>query len=314
MGSSPEKAHTIVETRRGSEMLTLTSPPAVGSVGRGMDEAAALDLAKRIALNAGRLARARIDKPGYLKWKGHRDVVSEATLEVQQSIVSALEKECPGDAILSEEGPEDEPLDVEAERLWIVDPICGSLNFAHGIPFFAVSIALRVNGQLRLGVVHDPMREETYAARVGEQAMLNDRAISVRTVALGPEFWEQAVVAADLPHSGPQRRLALRAFDLVSDEVLAQNIMGSPALGICYVTAGRLHAYWTFDAKPWDVAAACVILAQAGGMVTDADGGSWLYSDGSYVAANPVTHQWALKSLKFVRDRDREAQQIAKTN
>jgi len=295
-------------------MLTLTTRATVGSVGRGMDDLEARELAKRIVLRAGRLALARIDRPGYLKWKGHRDVVSEATLEVQESIVTALQKECPGDGILSEEGPEDEPLAVEAERLWIVDPICGSLNFAHGIPFFAVSIALRVNGQLRVGVVHDPMRDETYAARIGDQATLNDRAINARTVALGPEFWEQAMVGADLPPSGPRRKLALRAFDLVSDEVLAQNIMGSPALGICYVAAGRLHAYWTFDAKPWDVAAACVILAQAGGMVSDADGGSWLHSDGSYVAANPASHPWALKSLKFVRDRDREVQQAAKTN
>ncbi|TMC75451.1 MAG: inositol monophosphatase [Chloroflexi bacterium] len=286
VGSSPEKAQTIVETRRGSGMLALTTRATVGSVGRGMDDLEARELAKRIVFRAGRLALARIDRPGYLKWKGHRDVVSEATLEVQESIVTALQKECPGDGILSEEGPEDEPLAVEAERLWIVDPICGSLNFAHGIPFFAVSIALRVNGQLRVGVVHDPMRDETYAARIGDQATLNDRAINARTVALGPEFWEQAMVGADLPPSGPR----------------------------CYVAAGRLHAYWTFDAKPWEVAAACVILAQAGGMVSDADGGSWLHSDGSYVAANPASHPWALKSLKFVRDRDREVQQAAKTN
>jgi myo-inositol-1(or 4)-monophosphatase len=305
VGSSPEKAHTIVETRRGSGTLTLTSPPAVGSVGRGMDDAAALDLAKRIASSAGRLARARIGQPGYLKWKGHRDVVSEATLEVQQAIVSALQNESPGDAILAEEGPEDEPLDVEAERLWIVDPICGSLNFAHGIPFFAVSIALRVSGQLRVGVVHDPMRDETFAARSGEPATLNERSITIRTQSLGPEFWEQAIVGTDLPHDGPRREEAMRAFQLISSEVLTQNIMGSPALGFCYVAAGRLDTYWTFDAKPWDVAAACVIIEQAGGLVTDSDGGSWLHSDGTYLAATPTAHTWAVRELKFARERAR---------
>lgn len=271
-----------------------------------MEDQAALELAKRAAFRAGRIAAARLGQPGYQKWKGVRDVVPEASLEVQEAIVSTIQTECPGDAILAEEGPEDEPLDVGAERLWIVDPICGSLNFAHGIPFFAVSIALRVGGQLRVGVVHDPMRDETFAARSGEPATLNERTINVLTVPLGPEFWEQAAVGVDLPHGGPSREAAIDAFQLMSTEVLTQNIMGSPALGLSYVAAGRLHAYWTFDAKPWDIAAACLIVSQAGGLITDADGGSWLHSDGSYVAANSTSHNWAIKDLKLVRQQHRE--------
>ena len=274
-----------------------------------MDDTEAQEIATRAAMRAGRLAVSRMGDPGYLKWKGHRDVVSGASFDVQEAIVSILQKECAGDAILVEEGPEDEPLDVAAERLWIVDPICGSLNFVQGIPFFAVSIALRVGGQLRVGVVHDPNRDETFAARIGEPATLNDRAITVLNTALGPEFWEQAWVATDLPHSGPRRAEALRVFDLYAKEVLAQNIMGSPALGLCYVAAGRIHAYWTLDAKPWDIAAACVILNQAGALITDAEGGSWLHSDGSYLAANPASHQWALRGLKFVLESARQPQE-----
>jgi myo-inositol-1(or 4)-monophosphatase len=233
--------------------------------------------------------------------------VSGASLEVQDAIVSILRKECPSDAILVEEGPENEPLQVDASRLWIVDPICGSLNFVHGIPFFAISIALRVAGQLRVGVVYDPLRDETFSARFGEPATLNNRSITVLNTALGPEFWEQAWVGTDLPHSGPRRDEALRIFDTFSGEVLSQSVLGSPALGMCYVASGRLHAYWTLDAKPWDVAAAVVILSQAGALVTDADGGSWLHSDGSYVVANPASHQWALRGIKYVRGRDRPA-------
>ena len=272
-----------------------------------MEDQAALEIATRAAFRAGRLATARFGQPGYLKWKGHRDVVSGSTLEVQDAIVSILRRECPGDGILVEEGPEDEPLQVDAERLWIVDPICGSLNFVHGIPFFAVSIALRVAGQLRVGVVHDPMRDETFAARIGEPATLNNHPITVLSTALGPEFWEQAYVGTDLPHSGPRRAEAMRVFGLFSDEVLVQNIMGSPALGLCYVAAGRLHAYWTLDAKPWDVAAAVVILSQAGAVVTDADGGTWLHSDGSYIAANPASHTWASRAMKIVRAHEKPA-------
>ena len=270
-----------------------------------MDDEEALAIATRAAFRGGRAAVARLGNPGYLKWKGQRDVVTEATLEVQEQIVSVLQKECPGDAILAEEGPEDEPLAVDAARLWVVDPICGSLNFAQSIPFFAVSVALRVNGLLRIGAVYDPVRDEMFSARLGETALLNGKAINVLTVALGPEFWEQAWVACDLPHTGPRRKEALQTFGLVSQEVLHHVILGSPALALCYVAAARLHAYWNLDAQPWDVAAAGVILGQAGGLVTDADGGSWLHSDGSYVAANAVSHKWALQTIKWQREQSR---------
>ncbi|HEX9436584.1 MAG TPA: inositol monophosphatase [Candidatus Limnocylindria bacterium] len=274
-----------------------------------MDDAEALDLATRAAFRGGQLAVARLGDPGYLRWKGQRDVVAGATYEVQGQIVSALQEEAPADAILAEEGDEDEPLAVDARRLWIVDPICGSLNFVRGVPFFGISIALRVDGELRVGVVHDPVRGETFAARYGEPATLDGRMINVRPVPLGPEFWEQAWVGTDLPPSGPRRRQALRVFDVMADEVLSLSVLGSPALGLCYVAAGRLHGYWTLDAKPWDVAAAILIVQQAGGLVTDADGGSWLHSDGSFVAANPTSHQWQLKSIKWIRDLDRQAQE-----
>ena len=270
-----------------------------------MDDEEALELATRAAFRGGRLALARLGDPGFLSWKGHRDVVAGASYEVQGQITTVLQEGAPGDAILAEEGDEDEPLDVNAERLWIVDPVCGSLNFVRGIPLFAVSIAYRVEGQIRVGVVHDPVREETFAARYGEDATLNGQPINVRPVPLGPEFWEQAWVATDIPKSGPRRREALRIFDVMSDEVLSLSVLGSPALGLCYVAAGRVHGYWTLEAQPWDVAAGIFIAYRAGALITDAEGGSWLHSDGSYAAAEPTSHQWMLKSIKFVREQAR---------
>lgn len=267
-----------------------------------MDDQEALGLASRAAFRAGRLAAARLGDPGYLEWKGHRDAVAGAAIEVQDAIVSVLREAAPGDGILLEEGPEDEPLDVGAARLWIVDPICGTLNFVHGIPYFAISIALRVDGDLRVGVVHDPMREETFAAHTGAGATLNGRHMEVITPPIGPGFWEQATVGTDLPHSGPLRTEALRVFNVMSTEVLGMTVMGSPALSMAQVAAGRLHAYWALDAKPWDVAAACVILTEAGALVTDAEGGPWQHSDGTYLVANPVTHKWALQTIKSVRE------------
>ncbi|MGH2796823.1 MAG: inositol monophosphatase family protein [Thermoleophilaceae bacterium] len=270
-----------------------------------MDDAQARDIATRAAFRAGRLAMARLGDPGYLTWKGHRDVVSGASLEVQGAVVANLQRECPGDAILVEEGPADEALAVDAARLWIVDPICGSLNFVHGIPFFAVSIALRVDGELRVGAVYDPMRDEAFSATRDGGATLNGRPIAIRTTSEGPEFWEQSWIGTDLPHSGPRRETALRVFGLYSGEVISQTIMGSPALGICYVACGRLHAYWNLDARPWDVAAAGVILEEAGGLMTDAEGGSWLHSEGGYVAGVPGLVRWAQRGIDAIRDQER---------
>ncbi len=267
-----------------------------------MDDKAARELATRAAFRAGRLAIARVGDPGYLKWRGHRDVIAGAAVEIQDIILATIRQECPNDAFLTEEGPEDEPLAVDAERLWIIDPICGSLNFVQGIPFFAVSIALRVAGQLRVGVVYDPLRDETFAAQYGEPATLNNNPITVLNTALGPEFWEQAWVGADLPHDGTELNEALKVFELISKEVLHHVVLGSPALAMCYVACGRLHAYWNLHAQPWDIAAAGLILRQAGGLLTDGEGGSWIHSPGSYVAANPASHQWALRIIKVVRE------------
>jgi myo-inositol-1(or 4)-monophosphatase len=268
-----------------------------------MEDAESQEIAGRAAFRAGRVALARLGDPGYLRWKGQRDVVSGSVMAVQEAILSVLQKECPGDAILAEEGPEDEELAVGAERLWVVDPICGSQNFVQGIPFFAVSVGLRVNGQLRVGVVYDPVRDERFEARYGEPATLNGRDISIRTTAEGPEFWEQSYVGTDIPHSGTLRDEAIAAFELLSQDVLHHVVMGSPALSICYVAAGRLHVYWALDARPWDVAAAGVIALQAGATISDAEGGSWLHSGGSYVVGTPNLQKHALRGLKRVRSR-----------
>ena len=135
----------------------------------------ALAVAVRAAREGGRVAKARLGDPGYLKWKGHRDVTSEASLQVQEAIVSTLLAEFPDSGVLAEEGPEDAPLPVDADHLWIVDPICGSLNFVQGVPYFGVSIALRSEGNIRIGVVYDPCRDELFEATTETPATCNGR-------------------------------------------------------------------------------------------------------------------------------------------
>lgn len=260
----------------------------------------ALEVAVRAAHNGGRLAQTRLGDPGYLKWKGHRDVVSEASLQVQEAIVSTLLAEFPNSEILTEEGPEDAPLPVDAAHLWIVDPICGSLNFVQGIPYFGISIALRSEGNIRVGVVYDPCRDELFEATIETPATLNGQNISVQQISEGSEAWSSAIVGTDWPHSGERREQARLIVGLMMDQVGECNLMGSPALGISNVAAGRLHAYWHLDLKIWDIAAASLILQRAGGVLTDAQGNTWLYSDGGYIASNSVIHGWTLNCIQAV--------------
>ncbi|MBI3934892.1 MAG: hypothetical protein HY316_09385 [Acidobacteria bacterium] len=260
----------------------------------------ALEVAVRAARNGGQAAVARLGKPGYLTWKGLRDVTSEASLEVQEAIVSTLLAEFPNSEIFAEEGPEDAPVPVDAKHLWIVDPICGSLNFVQGIPYFAVSIALRTAGNIRVGVVYDPCNNELFEATTETPAKLNGERIVVKHVSEGIEAWSAAMVGSDWPHSGERREQARRIVGLMLDQVNELSLMGSPALGLCNVAAGRMHAYWHLDLKIWDIAAASLILERAGGVLTDADGNTWLYSDGGYIATNTVIHGWLLNCIQAV--------------
>jgi myo-inositol-1(or 4)-monophosphatase len=281
-----------------------------------LDDDVALNVAIQAARAGGEVALAQLGHPGYLRWKGYRDVVTEASLEVQEAIVAVILAAFPEHSILAEEGPEDEVIPVDAEYLWIVDPICGSLNFAQGVPHFAISIALRSEGAFRVGVVYDPCRDELFQATVDGPALLNGQVVFVQQISEGLEAFAKAVIGTDWPYSGERRELAVRMMSLFSEQVTECNTMGSPALGLCYVAAGRLHAYWHLDLKIWDVAAASLILQRAGGTLTDADGVTWLYSTGGYIASNSIIHGWTLRTITAVlmqpkppvpRDHDRGA-------
>jgi myo-inositol-1(or 4)-monophosphatase len=263
-------------------------------------DSAALEVAKHAVRRGGTIALERLGHPGYLIWKGHRDVTSEVSLLVQQTIVSTLLAEWPNAGVLAEEGPEDAPVPIDAEHLWIVDPICGSLNFAQGIPYFAVSIALRTAGAIRVAVVYDPCRDELFEATADNGARLNGEAIVVRQILEGSEAWDGAIVGTDFPPSGARRAQARAIVDAIADQVTECRLMGSPSLGLCGVAAGRLHAYWHLDLKIWDIAAASLILQRAGGVLTDAHGMTWLYSDGGYIASNDVIHGWLLNAMQAV--------------
>ena len=251
-----------------------------------MDDAARLEIAIRAAREGGRKALEYLGNPLFIRVKDRRDLALGSAERVQDAIINVLREAVPDEAILAEEGPDDEPLPVDAERLWIVDPICGSINYYQRVPMYAVCVGFREGSSFRLGVVYDPSRDELFTAIQGSGAKLNGQPINVHRPGEGEDVYDDTLIGTDL--SGrPERRVhGLRTASHAAKRLLGVHMLGSPALGLCYVAAGRFHGYFHYDLRLWDVAAAAVIVTEAGGVLTDITGASWLYSRGGYLATN----------------------------
>ena len=265
-----------------------------------------LETAIRAAREGGQLALSRLDHPGYRKWKGPGDLLASAVLEMQERIVEVIRQELPDANFLLEES--EAAQDEGANPLWIIDPLDGSLNFFHGIPSFAISIAYRLNSTYRLGVVYDPCRDELFHAALNGGAFLNGQPIHVDKFSDGMDALHAAMVGTDWRGSTEDIKRAFQLARFVAGEVLHIQNVGAPTLGLCYVAAGRLHAYYGLEyLRLWDVAAASVILQAAGGVLTDIAGGSWLYAQEGYLATNGVIHGSMLGVISPVRKLQRQS-------
>jgi myo-inositol-1(or 4)-monophosphatase len=250
-----------------------------------------LDVAKEAALAGGRAAREGAQDVKYLSWKGPRDAFVGRSLDVQAAIVDVIREVFPDHAVLTEEGPEDEPLPVDADPLWIVDPICGSTNYLQHDPHYAVGVGYYEAGFWQVGVVYEAARDDLYTGVRGGRAELNGELLRAEQFGDGTEAIERAVVGVDWPGSDDARRDMTLVINVLSNQVLGLRSYGSPALGVCAVAAGRLHGYVTLGLKVWDLAPASVILQAAGGVVTDSVGASWMHSrDGGVIASNATIH------------------------
>jgi myo-inositol-1(or 4)-monophosphatase len=261
-----------------------------------------LAVAERAARLGGELARTTIDDPNQpFTWKRSRDPVVAQSLLVQDAIVATVRGSFPDAAILAEEGPEDEEMPVGADPLWIVDPICGSLNYLHRDPAYAVGIGYLADGAWKVGVVYEPERDAMYTGVDGRGAYLNGKRLFVEQFADGAEAWQAAAIGIDWPGDANARKEMLTVVTTILPVITSLRVIGSPALGLCYVAAGRLHGYSALDLRPWDVAPAGVIVQCAGGTLTNFSGSSWYHSpDGGYVASNSVIHGRLLQSSQAV--------------
>ncbi len=249
------------------------------------------DVAVAIALDAGAILRSRFGKPHDISFKGPLDLVTEADKAAELLIASRLRSAFPDHDLLGEEGSRSE--NTGARFRWVIDPLDGTTNFAHGLPTFAVSIALEDAGQPVAGVIYDPMRNELFRAIRGGGASLNGEPIRVSRT----EHVHSAVLVTGFAHTLEQRRLQGLAWCGVLAHARALRQTGSAALNLCYVASGRLEGYWERGIQPWDVAAGALLVSEAGGHVSNREGGSFNAHDRVVVATNGVLHQELLAIL-----------------
>ncbi|WP_425410940.1 inositol monophosphatase family protein [Hyphococcus sp.] len=225
--------------------------------------------------------------------KGVADFVSRADLRAEEEIYEELSKARPKYGFVMEEKGEIEGAD--NSNRWIIDPLDGTTNFLHGLPQFAISIALERDRQPYAGVVFNPATDELFWAEKGEGAYLNDRRIRVS----GRADLSACLFACGLPFAGrPGRERALQETERVLENTAGVRRFGAAALDLAFVAAGRFDAFWERDLNIWDVAAGACIVREAGGMVSEIDGGKKFLTDGSILAANTEIYEQAKALLK----------------
>lgn len=249
------------------------------------------EIATRAARSAGDLLKQKFGNVQYIGKKGETDLVTEADLAAEKIILEMLNDHYPKDNILSEEAG---VLDGSSTRTWIIDPLDGTTNFAHGFPFFAVSIGLEIETEMVLGVVYNPFMDEFFEARKGEGAFLNHRPIHVSHAG----HLKESLLATGFPYDVEQKDH--RIFEWYKRMTIASRGVrraGSAAVDMCYVAAGRLDGLWEEGLKPWDTAAGAVIVFEAGGRLTTCEGEMFTPYRKSIIACTPLIHKEMVNSL-----------------
>jgi myo-inositol-1(or 4)-monophosphatase len=236
----------------------------------------------RTALDAARLAgevlMKQIGEPLEIREKGRRaDLVTLADGASERAVVERLRADFPQAAFLGEEGG----LQTGTSReRWIIDPLDGTTNYAHGYPIFCVSIAFERDGEVLAAVVHAPAMHETFVAERGSGATLNDRAIKVSAI----ERLSASLVCTGFQPARYERNM--RYFDAASQMTQGVRRDGSAALNLAYVASGRFDVFWEFDLHQWDTAAGALLVREAGGRVTTIEGNDWTLESESVLASN----------------------------
>jgi myo-inositol-1(or 4)-monophosphatase len=270
-------------------------------------------IGRQAALAAGAVMRQNYLKPHQVTLKGAIDPVTETDYQAQEIILAIIRQAFPDHGVLAEEregeGSGEPPGPAESAAgpagpaweadppgyRWIIDPLDGTVNFAHGFPMFCVSIAFEAEGQLAYGVIYDPLRDELFEARAGAGARLNGGPIRVSAT----HRLDAALVATGFPYDIRERLpQTMGRLGRILGAVQGLRRAGSAALDMCYVASGRFDGFYEENLKPWDTAAGLLMIEEAGGRITTFEGGAYDIYSPNILASNGALHDTLLSCLK----------------
>lgn len=251
------------------------------------------DFAVELAKEAGQILMDHFERRLAVESKSSEiDLVTEADVASEKLIVEAVRERYPGHSILSEEGLGEEQA---GEFLWLIDPLDGTTNYAHGYPVFCVSIALQREEETVLGVTYDPVRDELFCAERDQGAYCNGRRLSVSDT----DSLRRSLLATGFAYTRASiEDNNVAEFGRIMPQVQGVRRGGSAALDMAYVAAGRLDGYWEFHLSPWDWAAGDLFVREAGGRTSDVSGQPWRLKSSNMVATNGLLHEELLAALK----------------
>jgi myo-inositol-1(or 4)-monophosphatase len=254
-------------------------------------------LERRVAVDAaraaGRLLSEALPRARQVSFKGTvTNLVTEMDARAEKLVVDALHDAFPDDGILAEEGS---ARSAPSGRRWIIDPLDGTTNYAHGVPAFAVGIGLEAAGRVVLGVVYEPIRDELYVAERGGGAFLNDTRLAVSTTPV----LDASLLATGFPYDiRTTARNNLAQYAAFAVRTRGVRRFGSALLDFAWVAAGRLDGFWELRLGPWDVAGGAILVEEAGGKVTNLTGGAFDIDEPRICCSNGLIHDEMLAVLK----------------
>ncbi len=250
-----------------------------------MDMEAVKNTALSALFKGGRILSGMYGSSFRVDRKGRIDLVTEADTASEKAIIETLTRQFPDHAILAEESG---ATDGQSPYRWVIDPLDGTTNFAHGLPLFSIAIAFQAHGETRFGAVFNPITEELFMATKGEGATLSGRSISVSDV---PSV-EESLLVTGFPYNVREILPELLSrFESCIDAAQGVRRLGSAALDLCYLACGRFDGFWEENLKAWDTAAGVLIAEEAGARVTDFNGGTFAPGDAEMLATNGGIHQ-----------------------
>jgi len=245
-----------------------------------------LNFAVQTARDAGSILVDRLGRALQVSNKGDIDLVTEADLASEKLIIERIKSHYPRHAILAEESGASEFVAGTSDWKWIIDPLDGTTNYAHGYPCFCVSIGLERAGALEIAAIYDPMRDEMFAAERGQGATLNGRRMRVSEI----DDLNSAMLCTGFPYNVRERPNFERDFANFTMEAQAVRRDGSAAIDLAYVACGRFDGFWEDGLNAWDVAAGVLLIEEAGGLVTDFEGGKLNIYTPKVLASNGLVH------------------------